>query len=197
MKIFSGAEAIHERLQDLSDALELEGAEPIDMLICGGAALSVLGFISRATDDIDVLAMVLDERDVAAKPFPEALQEATKRVARTRGLPEKWLNPGPADMQGFGLPVGIVERAEKREYGEFLTARFLDRYDQVHLKLYAAVDQAGGKHLSDLNQLSPTTDDLVDAARWCMSHDPSVGFRQSLEWFLKQEGHEDVVERLS
>ena len=197
MPVFGGEEVIQERLRDLADALELEESEPIDLLICGGAALAVKGFVSRATDDIDVLALVLDEKDVAAKPFPQPLQEATRRVARARGLPDGWLNPGPADMQQFGLPAGIVQRAEKREYGALLSVRFLGRFDQIHLKLYAAVDQSGGKHLSDLQQLDPTPEELVEAARWCIMQDPSPGFRQVLEWFLQEEGHDDVLERIS
>lgn len=197
MPIFEGEEVIHERLRDLADALELEEAEPIDLLICGGAALTVMGFVSRATDDIDVLALVFDEKDIAAKPFPQPLQEATRRVARGRGLPEGWLNPGPADMQEFGLPEGVVQRAEKREYGGLLRARFLARYDQIHLKLYAALDLSGGKHLSDLHQLNPTPEELIDAARWCVTQDPSPGFRLVLESFLQEEGHDDVLGRIS
>jgi hypothetical protein len=197
MRIFQSAAVIHRRLEDLAEALELEGDKQLDLLVCGGAALTVMGLVTRATDDIDVLALVLDEKDVAAKPFPEELVKATQRVARTRGLPAKWLNPGPADMQEFGLPDGIVGRASKKEYGKVLTVRFLDRYDQIHLKLYAAVDMSGGKHLSDLEKLAPTTEELVDAARWCVQQDPSEGFRGLLEWFLSQEGYEDVVERIS
>src|SRR3990172_4893167 len=34
-----------------------------------------------------------------------------------------------------------------------------------------------GKHLQDLQALTPTVVELVDAARWCRTHDPSVGFR--------------------
>ena len=197
MATFDDAEVIHRRLDDLAGALELEESDPVDMLICGGAALAVMGFVARATDDIDVLALVLDEADVAARPFPEALQNAVRRVARTRGLPEDWLNPGPADMQQFGLPEGIIDRAERKEYGDLLTARFLDRYDQIHLKLYAAVDQSGGKHLSDLNQLERSSDEITEAARWCIKQDPSPGFRQLLEWFLNEEGYSDVVDRIS
>ncbi len=197
MATFDGSEVIHERLSDLADALELEGADGVDLLVCGGAALAVMGFVARATDDIDVLALVLDEEDVAAKPFPGGLQAAVERVARTRGLPENWLNPGPADMQKFGLPEGIVERATRREYGDLLTVRFLHRYDQIHLKLYAAVDQSGGKHLSDLEQLGPSTEQLADAARWCFLQDPSDGFRDLLKWFLEEEGYAAVLEQIS
>lgn len=51
MPVFDRADVVHDRLADLADALELEKADPIDMLICGGAALAVMGFVVRATDD--------------------------------------------------------------------------------------------------------------------------------------------------
>ena len=51
----------------------------------------------------------------------------------------------------------------------------------MHLKLYAAADDApGGRHLQDLRALGPTRDELLAAARWAMTHDPSDGFRSML-----------------
>lgn len=70
------------------------------------------------------------------------------------------------------MPGGIIERAEKKIYAEVLAARYLDRYDQIHLKLYAAVDPSGGKYAADLATLEPSPDELIDAARWCIQHDP-------------------------
>ena len=197
MPTFDDANVVHGYLEDLADALELDDAEAVDMLVCGGAALAVAGLVTRATGDIDVLALVVDGEDVAAKPFPERLEKAVHQVAQTRDLPDKWLNPGPADMQQFGLPDGIVDRAEVKTYGDRLTVRFLDRYDQIHLKLYASVDNFGGKHLADLKKLDPDDGEIVNAAKWCMKHDPSDGFRQALEWLLENEGFTDALEDLS
>jgi len=196
MSLFDRAEVVDGHLSDLADALEIEDSGPFELLVCGGAALAATGLVERATDDIDVLALVVDGEEAAAKPFPEELRNAAGRVARTRGLPEKWLNPGPADMQEFGLPDGIVERATPKSYGELLTAHFLGRHDQIHLKLYAAVDQSGGKHLSDLNALEPTTDELATASGWAMQQDPSEGFRGLLIWFLKEQDWDGVVDEI-
>jgi hypothetical protein len=193
MSHFESDNTIHRYLNNLSESLELEGTTHFDLLVCGGAALNVMGYVTRTTDDIDVLAFIIDGEDAAAKPFPPELKAAVERVAQTRGLPETWLNPGPANMQEFGLPGGIIQRASCRKYGELLTVRFLDRYDQIHLKLYAAVDKSGGKHLSDLKQLNPTSEQLVEAANWCTQQDPSEGFLKLLKWFLKEEGYGDVV----
>jgi hypothetical protein len=54
---------------------------------------------------------------------------------------------------------------------------FASRVDQIHLKLYATVDQGAGKHLSDLQALDPTTQELLVAAAWSETHDASDGYR--------------------
>jgi hypothetical protein len=38
MTTFENAEAIHGRLQDIAETLELEEAEPLDLLVCGAAS---------------------------------------------------------------------------------------------------------------------------------------------------------------
>lgn len=47
------------------------------------------------------------------------------------------------------------------------------------------------KHTADLRKLEPTRDELVDAAKWARSHDPSDGFRQLLRSALTALGVED------
>jgi hypothetical protein len=188
---------IEELLTLLDGALSLENeSRPIELLVCGGAALLALGLTERATHDIDVLALVEDGRDVAAKPFPAFLTGAVERVARDRQLPDDWVNPGPADMQQWGLPAGCLERAVRTQYGEYLSVWYLDRLGQIHLKLYAAVDQSGGKHLSDLKAIEPTAQELEQAARWCQTHDPSQGFQMLLVDFLSHIGFSDVASEL-
>jgi hypothetical protein len=60
------------------------------------------------------------------------------------------------------------------------------------LKLYAMVDQGAGKHEADLRALVPTSDELLAAARWSRTHDPSEGFRGQLLDALAYLGVEDV-----
>lgn len=69
--------------------------------------------------------------------------------------------------------------------------RWASRVDQVHFKLYAAVDQAG-KHLRDLEALNPTDDELIAAALWTRRHDPSEGFLGPLREALRYFGVRDV-----
>jgi len=136
----------------------------------------LLGLIVRATKDVDVVARLDKDRLVPADPLPVALADAVAAVADDLGLAENWLNPGPAALLDFGLPDGFVDRCVRRSFGG-LEARIASRYDQIHFKLYAATDQGPrSKHVGDLRQLSPKREELLAAARWCRTHDPSEGF---------------------
>jgi hypothetical protein len=53
--------------------------------------------------------------------------------------------PGPTELLRFGLPDGFVDRLQRRDFGEGLVVYLASRYDQIHFKLYAAVDQGPGK----------------------------------------------------
>ena len=66
------------------------------------------------------------------------------------------------------------------------------RLDQIHLKLYAAVDQGPGRHEADLRALEPSRDELLAAARWTLTHDSSSGYRHVLEQALAALGAPDA-----
>jgi len=91
-----------------------------------------------------------------------------------------------------GLPTGFLERLEPRVYGSALTVQFASRLDQIHFKLYALADQGPGKHEADLRALAPTSAELLQAAGWARTHDPSEGFEQALREALAHLGVEDV-----
>lgn len=96
-------------------------------------------------------------------------------------------------MLRLGLPEGFSERLDRREYGRWLTVRFASRLDQIHFKLYALADRGGGgKHEADLRALEPTRDELIAAARWSRTHDPSVAHRDILTEALAYLGVEDA-----
>ncbi len=80
--------------------------------------------------------------------------------------------------------------------GELLESRGLpwlaDRFDMICFKLYAAVDQGPRtRHLQDLIELRPDPDELLSAARWTLTHDPSPGYRSLLADALRRLGGED------
>ena len=72
-----------------------------------------------------------------------------------------------------------------------MTVLFASRLDQIHLKLYATVDQGAGKHLTDLEALEPTEAELLEAAHWSETHDPSQGYRSVLTTVLAHFGIDD------
>lgn len=179
-------------LAALSEQLSAAGAH-FELVIVGGSALVALGLVERATRDVDVLGILSETGLSSSEPFPEVLATAVARVARDLGLPADWLNSGPSALLDLGLPKGFLDRAHRVEIGHGLVVFYADRYDQIHLKLYAMVDHAGGRHEEDLRALAPTPQELLAAARWTTSHDPSVGFRQQLLLALGRLGVDDAT----
>ncbi len=194
-----GRDTLDRALTLLGEILAARGHSPEHFVVCGGSSLLALGLISRtATRDVDVLARLEERRLVQAKPLSTGIIEAAEAVRVELDLPADWFNTGPADDSFFrlGFPVGIEDRLSHRTYGPALSIGFVGRYDQIHFKLYAAVDQGPGRHVSDLRDLKPTAEELLAAARWTRLQDPSEGFRFVLADLLKHLGHADVAEQL-
>jgi hypothetical protein len=191
------------RLEELLSALDLQialaGGDDVGLVVCGGSALSALGLVHRTTRDVDVLGLartapggIVVER---LERLPEPLASAALKVARDFNLPADWLNLGPAPQVGMGLPDGFGSRVERRRYGSRLTVYYASRYDQIHFKLYAAVDQ-DSYHVQDLALLKPTGAELLAAARWTFTQDVSGQFQESLKDFLRASGHADVAQEV-
>lgn len=189
MSDIQNKEKMDQLLRALGEQLAASG-ERHELVVIGGSGLLALGVIERSTRDIDIVALRADGDLDSAKPLPEGLQAARDRVARDFSIPEGWLNPGPTDLLEFGLPDGFVKRLERRDYGEGLAVYLASRYDQIHFKLYALVDQGPGKHEEDLRALAPSEDELIAAAKWTVSHDPSEGYRLMLRNALTHLGVE-------
>lgn len=181
----------HPLLAALGEQLHAAG-ERFELVVIGGSGLLALGVISRPTQDVDVVALRDGDALRSAEPLPEALAVACQRVARDFGVSSGWLNAGPTSLLDLGLPAGFLSRLETRRYGDALTAHFASRFDQIHFKLYALVDQGAGKHEADLRALQPTPGELAQAARWTRTHDPSPGFRDALERALAYLGVTDA-----
>ena len=101
--------------------------------------------MSRSTSDVDVLCAAQVEakgkvRLLAGTTLPAKLEELIAEVGRDLGLSEEWLNFGPAPLMEFGLPEGLETRLKRISYGPCLALHLIGRLDQIHLKLYAAMD---------------------------------------------------------
>lgn len=185
------SESLTVALDTLGAVLEERGSAH-DLAVIGGGALFLLGLIERPTKDLDVVARLEARGLVRAEPFPADLMQAVDDVASALGLPRDWLNPGPAALVDLGLPAGFLDRTTVHRHGA-LTLRIAARVDQIGFKLYAAVDQGPrSKHFDDLRRLAPTSTELLGAARWCVSHEPSEGFREMLGQALAALGVGDA-----
>jgi hypothetical protein len=151
-----------------------------------------MGLITRATRDLDIVALVEGGQYVASRTLPAPLAEAVRDVGEVLGIGDDWLNVGPSALMDFGLPQGFAERAEVRNFGA-LILHLASRVDQIYLKLYAAVDQGPrSKHIEDLKALRPSPAELRGAASWARTHDPSPAFREELRAALGMFGVDDV-----
>ncbi len=197
----SGFEKLIQGLQLLSGRLHVAGTQQYCLVVCGGTALIATDLVQRATLDVDIVAMV-DGNDVLIDPapLPAPLVAAAQEVATDLGLPADWLNNGPSSGDGgffrLGLPSGLSDRLMWKAYGPNLRIGFISRYDQIHFKLYAAVDQFGSYHAADLKELKPTDEELLAAVSWSRSHDPSMGYLECVQLFFKEFGYEHLTDRV-
>jgi len=186
---------LEELLEALGQLLEAQG-HTYTLITVGGGSLLLQRLSVRPTRDLDVIAVGNGEALRKAEVLPTPLLGAARDVGVAAGLGENWLNAGPAGLMDLGLPAGFDERAEVRRFGG-LTLHIASRFDQICFKLYAAVDQApASKHLDDLRLLDPTAEELVAAARWSMTHDPSEGYRGQLLALLRMLGVPDADSQL-
>ena len=178
---------IDSALRTLGAVLQDRGT-PFGLLIVGGGNLLLLGLIDRPTADVDVIGVKDGDHYRQATELPEPLVRAAADVADALGIPAGWINSGPASLMEFGLPPDWEERVEVRQYGA-LEIHLTSRFDQICFKLYAATDRGpDDKHFHDLVQLAPTKEELLRAAAWTRTHDPSEGFRTMLIGCLDRFG---------
>lgn len=176
---FTGKEGIETALQLVGELLQARALR-FRIVIIGGAAANLLGYVERATNDVDILAfgdragsgpIQLRPPD---EPIPEPLEQAAQTVARDLNLDPYWLNTGPAGFWKTGLPPGLAARLRWRVYGG-LEVGLVDRHDLIFFKLYAAMDHRGpdSVHFQDLLALAPTDQELEAAGQWVREQDPT------------------------
>ncbi|MBN1880360.1 hypothetical protein JW823_09650 [bacterium] len=174
-------------------------SNPVEIVVCGGTALIRSGLVTRTTKDVDIVALAFAGTLLSPDPLPDKLVKASTEVADDLGLPAGWLNNGPSRNDGglfqMGLPDGLAQRLQSKQYGSRLTVHFINRIDQIFFKLYASADR-GGYHIQDLLSLTPDRKEIEAAARWAMTHDVSEGFAAIMKQLLVRLGYEDVSEKL-
>ena len=146
-------------LELLNEELKVRDTER-ELVICGGAALICLGWLSRKTRDVDVIIPELDP----------ILIEAAEAVGKNEGLPPGWLNNGVAPFKNL-LPKGWEVRSVGVFGGSHLSVKSLGRQDLIGTKLLGACDR--GDDVSDLVRLPVTHEELEAAKAWVLNQDAS------------------------
>ncbi len=175
--------------------------EPVELVSCGGASLNLLGLVSRSTGDVDIICAVRVENGQArlmSTTLPNKFYDLVGEVGHELGINETWLNFGPAPLLDFGLPAGLENRLKRKKYGPCLALHIISRFDQIHLKLYAALhpNTRIETHVGDLMDLEPTKVEARAAVDWLLSRKTSADFRRKLKQVLELIGHEELAQEI-
>lgn len=186
---------LNHALSLLNEQLILADAPQTEIVVCGGSALIAMSLVLRTTQDVDIVALMKAGVLADPEPLPDYLVNAAVKVAQIMNLPGNWLNNGPAFQFRMGLPEGFTERLHSVVIGKKLTMYYISRIDQIFFKTFASADR-GGYHVTDLKYLSPTEDELVSAAKWCLTQDISPEFREILKDMFIKLGWQNVSARI-
>jgi hypothetical protein len=156
-----------------------------EAIVIGGAALSILGIISRQTQDVDVLD----------PEIPDDIIQAAKLFAKEEGiaetsLKENWLNHGPESLRKY-LRQNWRTRLQPLFKGNAITFTTLGRVDLIGTKILAYCDR--GTDLKDCLDLKPSRDEILEILPWVEQYDTNVDWpryvRGQVEELAKRLGH--------
>lgn len=146
--VFNPAEII-----PLFDRYLSEGQLTFSAVAIGGAALSILGIVSRSTRDVDLLEPCI----------PEPIASAAKAFAKKHGLSTDWFNAGPSSLLHH-LPADWRSRTQSLYTGKSLQLSTLGRIDLIRSKLWAMCDRM--RDIDDLVALQPDDPEIELAVAW-------------------------------
>lgn len=135
----------------------------LDAVVLGGAALALLGVVSRPTRDCDVLH---PELPIAIRDAARAF--AIERRALGDALDDDWLNDAPSSL-GRVLPDGWLTRVQEVFRGRAIVLRSLGRVELLMSKLFALCDRS--IDLQDCIALAPTVEELREILPWLVQQD--------------------------
>lgn len=149
------------------DAFLAERGLKLVAIATGGAALALLGIISRETRDFDLI-----------EPELSAI------------LRDDWLNNGPASL-GPLLPKDWKNRLQLLYQGKAIRLWSLGRPELLLAKLWALCDR--GLDLGDCLALAPRAEELIWAETWIASQDLHPDWpahvRATLQDLARRLGH--------
>ena len=145
------------------DAFLAERGLALEAIATGGAALALLGIISRETRDCDLIEPELSTVVLeASRAFASGLRKQGEI------LRDDWLNNGPASLAPL-LPEGWRNRLQLIHQGEAIRLWALGRPELLLSKLFALCDR--GLDLADCLALQPSEQELARAEAWIAAQD--------------------------
>lgn len=149
-----------------------------EAIVIGGAALSILGIISRQTQDVDVLdPEIPSEITLAAKAFAKI--EGIKDTS----LNENWLNHGPESLRKYLRPNWRM-RQQPLFKGDAITFTTLGRIDLLGTKVLAYCDR--GTDLKDCIDLKPNREELIEILPWVEQYDLNPDWPKYVQGQVKE-----------
>jgi hypothetical protein len=132
-----------------------------EAVIIGGAALNIMGVISRNTVDVDCLDPKIPEEIIhLSKEFRNSFPEL--------GLIEKWINNGPDSLVN-DLPTGWRNGLISIFQGKAIHLHTLSRIDLLKTKLFAYCDR--DQNFQDCLALALGLDELNSCFDWVSKRD--------------------------
>lgn len=192
---------IDEILGRLNQKMVYAHVKPLNVAVCGGTALIVVGRVARATQDVDIVALLRVNRAsvevLEDKRLPADVEQLVAEIGIELDIRKDWLNFDASPLIAFGFPPNMTSRLIKKSYGLCLTVYFISRFDQVHFKIYAAMDPKDGtRHLSDLLDLKPEENEVRAAISWLLAREASPEFKAALCQVLERIGYERIAEQI-
>jgi hypothetical protein len=182
---------IVENLKLLADWLRVKyPGERFELIVAGGAAMTLEGFKGQTTD-IDLMS---------PKVLPDSIKKGIEHVGRAKKLGAEWLNTSLANMLSKAagsvkLPKYFSEISRTLEVSDNLKIGLISRQALISLKLYATTPSYS-KHTVDLSNLRPSKKEVVEAARFVMSIDGSDPRKDDLRIVMKEMGFDfDEIHR--
>jgi hypothetical protein len=132
-----------------------------EAVVIGGAALSIMGVITRDTADVDCLDPKIPDEIL------RHAAEFSKRFPALR-LTEQWINNGP-DTLARDLPLGWRDDLVPIFSGSALRLLTLSRLNLLRTKLFALCDR--DQDLQDCISLRPTAEEIDLCLGWVLDRD--------------------------
>ncbi len=143
-------------------------------VVIGGAALNLLGVVSRLTRDCDVLDPQIPDEILSASIAFANEQRSIGNVDITK----HWFNNGPATLKR-NLPKKWESRLVPVFTGKAIIFKGLARADLLKTKLYAQADRQDD--LADCVALKPTLLELKDSIEWVQNQDANPNWPKHVE----------------